>query len=388
MMVLFDLDGTVIDDRKNMVECFKETQKAFGLKEWSEREITGLIGLPLNKIFSMISPSGEDMVRFYEKKYTSKKRGKEILIPGIERVFSFLDESGVKKGIVISGSERMTKALLEQLGLTFDCVIERDGVRLKPSGEQIKMLDEDRVIYVGNTQTDEAGVEFISWGININGEGEGKYTDQTIEDLISLLKEKLGLKRVIKQGAEAKLYEDSFLGRRCVIKKRIEKSYREKELDRSLRAHRTREEAKLMHEARSLGVNVPKIYDVTEDSIIMEFIEGMRVKEILRGDRELCAEIGRSIGKLHSADIIHGDITTSNMIVRDGVLYLIDFGLGEKSPEIEKKGVDLHVLYEALKAVGKEDLFSAVLEGYRSTYSRAEEVIKRIDVISARGRYL
>ncbi|MDY6986021.1 MAG: KEOPS complex kinase/ATPase Bud32 [Candidatus Thermoplasmatota archaeon] len=384
MIVLFDLDGAVIDDRRNIVECFRETQRAFGLKEWSEKEITELLALPLDKIFSMISPSGEDMVRFYEKQCASKKRGKEILIPGIERVFSFLDEAGVKKGIVTSRSEKM--ALLTQLGLTFDCVIEGDGVKLKPSGEQIKMFNEDRVIYVGGTQIDEAGVEFIGWGMK--RDGEEKHAAQTIEDLISTLKEKLGLRRVIKQGAEAKLYEDSFLGRRCVIKKRIEKSYREKELDRSLRAHRTREEAKLVHEARSLGVNVPKIYDVTEDSIIMEFIEGMRVKEILGDDRALCFEIGRSIGKLHSADIIHGDITTSNMIVRNGVLYLIDFGLGEKSPEIEKKGVDLHVLYEALKAVRKEDLFSAVLKGYGSTYSRAEEVIKRIDVISSRGRYL
>jgi len=122
----------------------------------------------------------------------------------------------------------------------------------------------------------------------------------------------------------------------------------------------------------------------------MEFIDGARVKEILeeKDDEELCFEIGIAVGKLHSMDIIHGDITTSNMIVNDGVVHFIDFGLGEKSAEIEKKGVDLHVLAEALKAVGKDPLFDQVICGYRSTYDRADEVVRKIEEVSRRGRYV
>jgi TP53 regulating kinase-like protein len=75
------------------------------------------------------------------------------------------------------------------------------------------------------------------------------------------------------------------------------------------------------------------------------------------------------------------------MLVRDGKLFFIDFGLGERSFEIEKKGVDLHVLLEAFTAVGEEDLFEDVVAGYESAYDRSSEVIKRVKEITMRGRY-
>jgi Kae1-associated kinase Bud32 len=397
MIILFDLDGTMIDDRKNIIECFKETQRAFGLKEWSSREITEMIGLPLEKVFSAIAPFGEEMKTFYEKRYATKRRDKTLLIPGIERALSFL--KGFKVGVVTSRSNRTAKALLSDLGLTLDPVVGSDGIKTKPSGEPIRkamaLAGESSAVYIGDTQIDaksaeNAGVDFIgvSWGIDGKNLRCSRLAESA-DELISLIKETLGLRKTIKQGAEAKLYEDTFLGRRCVVKERSSKGYREKNFDRALRAHRTREEAKLIHEARICGVNVPRIYDVTEDSIVMEFIEGRRAKEVFeeRDDKELCTEIGRAAGRLHSNDIIHGDITTSNIILHENRVYFIDFGLGEKSSEIEKKGVDLHVLAEALKAVGKENLFDYVMEGYRSTYDEAEEVIKRIEEISKRGRY-
>ncbi len=397
MIILFDLDGTMIDDRKNIIECFKETQRAFGLKEWSSREITEMIGLPLEKVFSAIAPLGEEMKTFYEKRYATKRRDKTLLIPGIERALSFL--KGFKVGVVTSRSNRTAKALLSDLGLTLDPVVGSDGIKTKPSGEPIRkamaLAGESSAVYIGDTQIDaksaeNAGVDFIgvSWGIDGKNLRCSRLAESA-DELISLIKETLGLRKTIKQGAEAKLYEDTFLGRRCVVKERSSKGYREKNFDRALRAHRTREEAKLIHEAGICGVNVPRIYDVTEDSIVMEFIEGRRAKEVFeeRDDKELCTEIGRAAGRLHSNDIIHGDITTSNIILHENRVYFIDFGLGEKSSEIEKKGVDLHVLAEALKAVGKEKLFDHVMEGYRSTYDEAEEVIKRIEEISKRGRY-
>jgi N6-L-threonylcarbamoyladenine synthase/protein kinase Bud32 len=84
---------------------------------------------------------------------------------------------------------------------------------------------------------------------------------------------------------------------------------------------RTREEAKLMSEARQSGVCVPIIYDVDlqKGIITMSYVKGKRVKDILNNlsedaRKKLCIKIGESIGNLHRADIIHGDITTSNMI--------------------------------------------------------------------------
>jgi len=399
MIVLFDLDGTIIDDSRNIVGCFRETQRAFGLGEWNGTEIRALIGLPLERVFFRISPFGADMKRFYEERYASREK-KNIAIPGMEDVFSFLRSAGIRVGVVTSRSQRMAAAMLAELGLEFECVVGSDGVKPKPSGEPIKkamdLMGADSAVYVGDTQIDaksaeNAGVEFIgvSWGIDGNALICDRLAGST-EDLISQLKDCMGLRRMIKQGAEAKLYEDTFLGRRCVVKERIAKGYRERGLDRELRAHRTREEARLMHEARISGVPVPRIYDITEDSIVMEFLDGERVKEILeeKDDEGLCVEIGRAVGKLHSTDIIHGDITTSNMIVNGGTVHFIDFGLGEKSAEVEKKGVDLHVLAEALKAVGKEALFDRVIDGYRSTYDRADEVVRKIEEVSRRGRYV
>jgi TP53 regulating kinase-like protein len=45
--------------------------------------------------------------------------------------------------------------------------------------------------------------------------------------------------------------------------------------------------------------------------------------------------------------VIHGDLTTSNMIYKDGQIYLIDFGLSYVKNSIEDRAVDLYVLERA-----------------------------------------
>ena len=98
---------------------------------------------------------------------------------------------------------------------------------------------------------------------------------------------------------------------------------------------------------------------------------------------------GKQIGVLHLNNIVHGDLTTSNMIVNDGIIYFIDFSLGEISSEMESKGVDLHVLMEAYESTHPEilDEFEHVLMGYREIYSEAEDIEKKINEIIDRGRY-
>ncbi len=100
--------------------------------------------------------------------------------------------------------------------------------------------------------------------------------------------------------------------------------------------------------------------------------------------------IGTSIAKLHNNALIHGDITTSNMILQDGKIHFIDFGLGCKNDEIETMGVDLHVLMEAFESTHSQhpDCFDYVLKGYKEEYSgNAGAVIKKIQDIVKRGRY-
>jgi TP53 regulating kinase-like protein len=202
---------------------------------------------------------------------------------------------------------------------------------------------------------------------------------------------------VIYQGAEAKICKSKYMGFDVVKKRRLNKSYRIKEIDDRLIFYRTKEESKLITEARKYGVSVPIIFDVDNENgiITMEYLKGKRIKDILNNLSEnermrICRMIGESIAKFHNNDIIHGDITTSNMIYQDDRIHFIDFGLGEKNSEIEAKGVDLHVLMEAIESTHSKysNCFEYVLEGYKkNSKDDADLVIKKIAEIVKRGRY-
>lgn len=202
---------------------------------------------------------------------------------------------------------------------------------------------------------------------------------------------------IIYQGAEAKIIKTMCLGYRVVEKRRLNKRYRIQEIDTRLISSRTKEEAKLMAAARKQGVCVPIIFDVDllKGIITMEYLIGKRIKDIyntLSKEKRLrlCEDIGESIGRLHMGDIIHGDITTSNMILSEGRIHFIDFGLGEINHEVEAKGVDLHVLMEAMESTHSRYAheFNYVLKGYKRTYLKnPKEVEGKIQEIVQRGRY-
>ncbi len=201
---------------------------------------------------------------------------------------------------------------------------------------------------------------------------------------------------LIRRGAEAEIHLTEWLGRKVISKHRVPKRYRLPQLDQSLRVSRTRKEAKLISEARRLGVSTPIIYDIdlNEHKIIMEYIDGPRIKDILfeldaQKRRKLLRIIGSAIGILHKNNIVHGDLTTSNILYRDNKLYFIDFSLGDVSEDIESKGVDLHLLMEAFESTHPElmEEFQYVVEGYSEEFHSAKEVINKIDEIIKRGRY-
>ncbi len=200
----------------------------------------------------------------------------------------------------------------------------------------------------------------------------------------------------LKRGAEAELRKTEFLGRSAVEKYRVPKAYRLAALDDELRRSRIRTEVRLMSEARAAGVSVPVIYDVdlVDNKIVMEFVDGPTMKEVLDrgGDRarEAAREIGRIAGRLHRAGIIHGDLTTSNMILRDGRIVLIDFSLGGKGSTAEERGVDLHLLREALTSAHKNSAayYREVLAGYRDVLgAAAKNSVAKVKEIESRGRY-
>ena len=191
--------------------------------------------------------------------------------------------------------------------------------------------------------------------------------------------------KIICQGAEAILYQE----KNKLIKERIPKTYRIKEIDDKLRKFRTRREGKILEKA---SINVPKVFKIEDNNmkIEMEFIPGKLLKDILDGlsiseRNKICRQIGQEISKLHEQNIIHGDLTTSNMIYYKDKIYFIDFGLSFFSHKIEDKAVDLHLLKQALESKHYkhfESTFKTILSSYKN-----KEVLSRLQIVEKRGRY-
>ena len=127
--------------------------------------------------------------------------------------------------------------------------------------------------------------------------------------------------RLIAQGAEAKIFREN----NKIIKERIRKNYRNKDLDEFLRKSRTKKELKILADLRRAGVKVPRIIDSDKYTIILEYIDGNKLKDVLdrKNFEKHCKRIGEIVAKMHDEDIVHGDLTTSNLLVKDNELYLI-----------------------------------------------------------------
>jgi Kae1-associated kinase Bud32 len=196
------------------------------------------------------------------------------------------------------------------------------------------------------------------------------------------------MKKVIAQGAEALLVRKG----NVLFKDRIKKGYRHPKIDSILRKRRTRSEARIISRADMI-IDVPKIRKVKETEIEMDFISGKRLSEHLDKMNEkkalaLCKIIGKNIALLHDKDIIHGDLTTSNMVFSAGKVYFIDFGLAFHSSRIEDKAVDLHLLRQAFESkhfLRWQKCFNAVLSGYKN--KDKERILKQLSKVEMRGRY-
>jgi len=206
--------------------------------------------------------------------------------------------------------------------------------------------------------------------------------------------------RLLHRGAEADLYLQMWYGLKVVRKVRVPKPYRVSKLDVALRRARTAHEALTIHDAKRAGVATPLIYlvDIESTAIVMQYIEGIRLKEYLESSKmeerlKVCGTLGDKVGRLHSYGIVHGDLTTSNVIVtEDSGIVLIDFGLAEYSSELEKRGVDIllgqRVFHSTHHGYGAA-CYRAFLEGYRDQVGseEADQVEERVKQIARRGRY-
>ncbi len=200
--------------------------------------------------------------------------------------------------------------------------------------------------------------------------------------------------KILQQGAEAIIVRKNNL----VIKKRLKKSYRLNEIDERIRKLRTRGEGKMLKRAHEV-VCVPEIRKIDERSkeIFMNFVQGKKLSEYLNGftlkkQKTLCKKLGEEVAKLHQKNLIHGDLTTSNLIFKEkeNKIYFIDFGLGFHSKKTEDKAVDLHLLRQALEAKHFQhwkELFKEIIKGYSKNHEDAKEILKRLKRVESRGRY-
>ncbi len=206
--------------------------------------------------------------------------------------------------------------------------------------------------------------------------------------------------KIIRKGAEATLYYGHWFEKEVIFKHRIPKKYRIEELDKRIRTERTLNEARALIKVKNYGINVPQVFEIdsTNSTIVMKNIQGNKLKDVLSDlddnlKTQLFVNIGKMIAILHRNGHIHGDITTSNIIITpENKIFLIDFGLHEYSDTIEDKSVDLHLLKRVLISSHGKDFelcYKAFLEGYRLEYKKmGEEIIKNIDAVESRGRYI
>ena len=196
------------------------------------------------------------------------------------------------------------------------------------------------------------------------------------------------MKKILDKGAEATI----FLDKNIVTKSREEKLYRLKQIDEKLRKTRTRREAKVLNKLEQINFPAPKLMDMCDKAmeLRMDLIQGNKLRDVLYKDPlNLGREIGNKIGILHNNDIIHGDLTTSNMIL-DNEIKFIDFGLSFFSIKEEDKAVDLHLLRQGLESKHHqnwEEIFTQALEGYKQTNPNHKLVLNRLQAVEKRGRH-
>lgn len=201
--------------------------------------------------------------------------------------------------------------------------------------------------------------------------------------------------KLVKKGAEADIYVTIWNGLDSILKIRKKKDYRVHSLDMRIRTLRTIREAKMISEAKSFGITTPLVYFVDEKKceIYLQLIKGKLVRDLpLNKIIKICTEIGKIVGTLHKNGIMHGDLTTSNFILSNQGLVILDFGLSQKTDKVDDYAIDLRLFKEVLNSAHAqivEDAWLSFVLGYRKILGNmlTEKVLSHVSIIEKRGRY-
>lgn len=200
---------------------------------------------------------------------------------------------------------------------------------------------------------------------------------------------------LIKRGAEADIYQTAWHNSDAILKIRTPKKYRNPVLDARLRRQRTAKESQMISHVKSFGVHSPLVYfvDHVHASITMQLIPGTPVHDLPESEIVgVSRSMGTLVGTLHKNGVMHGDLTTSNFILLEGLLYIIDFGLSQSTIKPEDHAVDLRLIKEILNSAHAkvmEPAWNNFLAGYESVTGQPRSVMitKLVSEIEGRGRY-
>ena len=203
------------------------------------------------------------------------------------------------------------------------------------------------------------------------------------------------LLKLVKKGAEADIYLTSWNGRNSILKIRKKKNYRVHSLDTRIRTLRTIREAKMISETKSFGITTPIIYFVDEKKceIYLQFVPGKLVRDLpVKQIVKICQDIGRIVGTLHKNGVMHGDLTTSNFILSQQGLVILDFGLSQKTNQIDDYAIDLRLFKEVLNSAHAQivdESWASFIQGYKKILGSllTDKIIHQVLVIEKRGRY-
>ena len=203
------------------------------------------------------------------------------------------------------------------------------------------------------------------------------------------------LMKLLKKGAEGDIFLTSWNKKKAILKARKKKNYRNPSLDQRIRKQRTIRESEIISDVKSFGIHTPLIYyvDTKNCTILMQHIAGTLVSDL--SELKLitsCREIGRIVGVMHKNGIMHGDLTTSNFIVSNGKMFVLDFGLANKTKKPEDHAVDLRLFKEILTSAHVKIMnksWSNFLKGYKTVVGsgRFSKITNLVTVIESRGRY-
>ena len=198
-----------------------------------------------------------------------------------------------------------------------------------------------------------------------------------------------------KKGAEADIYQTKWQNSKAILKIRKAKNYRNASLDSKIRKQRTIKESQMIYLVKTFGIPAPLVYFVNLEKtfIVMQEIPGKPIHDLAESKIiELSKEIGKLVGMLHKNGIMHGDLTTSNFILSQNTVFMIDFGLSQNTIKPEDHAVDLRLIKEILNSAHAkimEPAWKNFLIGYKSIVGNANyvKITKLVSDIESRGRY-